>query len=126
MNTKIQWLIDGGFISINDVFEYLDGQDEPEEDYPFDITNNRSEDPEYIIASTSYKMEETYIFEADKDGEILDFDEYGGLCYRHGDYNWMNRNLTVQSVFPDKYQHVKDLDPRGENVFQSLYKRNDI
>lgn len=162
MNQKIQCLIDGGFISTNDVLEHsaylenqmneyyeqyagqydenqaceldeemkmledLYGQDEPEEDYPFDITNNRSDDPEYIIASTSYKMEETYIFEANEKGEILNYGEYGGLCKRHGDKSWSYRDYAVDVIFPGKYERVKDFGEIGElgtNVFHSLYKR---
>jgi len=147
MNTKIKCLIDGGFITIEDIREYTQqymdgvdqyddeqidkyyqeqyaeqcceqeeqermledfyGQEEQEEyDYPFDLSNNRSDNPEYIIASTSYKMEETYLFEANEKGEILDFGEYGGLCERHGDKDWNNREKTVQSVIPDKYELV--------------------
>jgi hypothetical protein len=168
MNQKIQCLIDGGFITIEDIREYtqqymdgvdqyddeqidkyyqeqyaenqareldaeekmledLYGQDEPEDyDYPFDITNNRSDDPEYIIASTSYKMEETYIFEANEKGEILNFGEYGGLCKRHGDKSWSYRDYAVDVIFPGKYERVKDFGEIGElgtNVFHSLYKR---
>jgi hypothetical protein len=166
MNTKIKCLIDGGFITINDVLEHagylenqindyyaqyaeeqqreldeemkmleemynsgedLYGQEEQQEqeDYPFDLDDNRSDNPEYIIASTSYKMEETYIFEADEKGEILNFGEYGGLCQRYGDKDWNNRNNTVESVFPGKYELFKDFGAidNNANVFHSLYKR---
>lgn len=159
MNQKIKCLIDGGFISTNDVLEHapylenqineyyqeqyaegkareldeemkmledLYGQDEPEDyDYPFDITNNRSDDPEYIIASTSYKMEETYIFEANDKGEILNYGEYGGLCKRHDDKSWSYRDYAVDVIFPGKYERVKDLGETGHrsDVFHSLYKR---
>jgi hypothetical protein len=166
MNTKIKCLIDGGFISAEDVIEHaaylenqmndyydryaeeqqlildeelrateemynsgedLYGQDEPDEeyDYPFDLGSQRSDDPEYIIASTSYKMEETYLFEANKKGEITNFGEYGGLCYRYGDKNWNNRDLAVESVFPGRYQRINDFTDieKTANVFHSLYKK---
>jgi hypothetical protein len=158
MNTKIKCLIDGGFISTNDVLEHaaylenqmnqyyeqyaeeqsrlldeeekmledLYGQDVPEEyDYPFDLGSQRSEDPEYIIASTSYTMEETYVFEANEKGKITNFSEYGGLCDRYNDVSWMNRDFTVEKVFPGKYERVEDLGQIGDdsNVFHSLYKR---
>jgi len=102
------------------------GQEEQEEyDYPFDLSDNRSDDPEYIIASTSYRMEETYIFEANEKGEILNYGEYGGLCERHGDKDWNNRRLTVESVFPGKYELFKDFGAIDDeaNVFHSLYKK---
>jgi hypothetical protein len=162
MNNKIKCLIDGGFISINDVMEHagylenqinnyyeqyaeeqqlqldeemkmleemynsgedLYGQDEP--DYPIDLNGDRSDDPEYIIASTSYKMEETYIFEANENGKILNYGEYGGLCQRHGAKNWNNRNLTVETIFPGKYKLFKDFGAidNEANVFHSLYKK---
>ena len=165
MNQKIQCLIDGGFITIEDIREYtqqyMDGvdqyddeqidkyyqeqygdlareldaeekmlddlygqQNEEDYDYPFDLGSNRSDNPEYIIASTSYKMEETYLFEANKDGEILDFGEYGGLCYRHGDKDWQNRDKTVQAIFPDKYVLVST-HPVSSEIYHSLYKRID-
>jgi hypothetical protein len=155
MNKKIQCLIDGGFISAEDVIEhaaYLEnqmnyyyeqyadeqgydeyigdddiedkyGQDEP--DYPFDLDNERSDDPEYIVASTSYNMEETYIFEANEKGEILNYGEYGGLCKRHGDQSWSCRDYAVDVIFPGKYERVEDFGQIGDNsnVFHSLYKK---
>jgi hypothetical protein len=71
-------------------------------------------------------MEETYIFEANKHGEILDFGEYGGLCKRHGDQSWNYRDYAVDVIFPGKYERVKDFGEiveTGSNVFHSLYKR---
>lgn len=168
MNQKIKCLIDGGFITIEDIREYtqqymdgvdqyddeqidkyyqeqygdlareLDaeekmledfyGQDGPEDyDYPFDLGSNRSDNPEYIVASTSYKMEETYIFEANEKGEILNFGEYGGLCKRHGDQSWNYRDYAVDVIFPGKYERVEDLGEigGGSGVYHSLYKRID-
>jgi hypothetical protein len=170
MNQKIQCLIDGGFITINDVLEHagylenqinnyyeqyaeeqqlqldeemkmldelhnsgedLYGQEEQQEqeDYPFDLSNNRSDNPEYIIASTSYKedFEETYLFEANWKGEILNYSEYGGRANRFGHKDWNIRVLAVESVFPDKYTLFADLGEtsEGSSVYQSLYKRID-
>lgn len=167
MNQKIQCLIDGGFITIEDIREYtqqymdgvdqyddeqidkyyqeqyaeqcveqeanermledLYGQDEPDEDYPFDITNNRSDNPEYIVASTSYRegIEETFVFEANWKGEILDFGEYGGKAKRYGDKDWNLRDETVEHVFPGKYKRTADLGEigSGSGVYHSLYKK---
>lgn len=171
MNTKIKCLIDGGFITINDVLEHagylenqmndyydqyaeeqqrqfdeelrateamheemyangedLYGQEEQEEyDYPFDLSNNRSDNPEYVVASTSYRegFEETYVFEANEKGEILDFGEYGGKANRWGDKDWNNRDLTVESVFPGKYKRIADPGEITDGVYHSLYKRID-
>lgn len=162
MNQKIQCLIDGGFISTNDVLEhagYLENQineyyeqyaeeqareldaeekmledlygqqNEEDYDYPFDITNNRSDNPEYIVASTSYKegIEETFVFEANWKGEILDFGEYGGKAKRYGHKDWNLRDETVEYVFPGKYKRTADLGEigGGSGVYHSLYKRID-
>lgn len=93
-----------------------------EDRYGADFDIDRNDDPQYIIASTSYKMNETYIFEADEKGEILNYSEFGGLCERHGDKDWNNREKTVQSVFPDKYDFVST-HPVSSQVYHSLYKR---
>ena len=92
---------------------------EPDDDrYSHD---SRSDNPEYIIASTSYKLEETYVFEADENGKITNYSEYGGLAYRFGDKVWMLRPAAVQAVFPDKYKHIKEIKISDE-VHHSLYK----
>jgi len=167
MNQKIQCLIDGGFISTNDVMEhagYLESQinDYYENQYPkwpedcqdtmdedrklrdemmmledmygheldqeMELSSEacRSENPEYIVASTSYKLDETYLFEADENGKILNWGEYGGLALRWGNENWADRDKTMQEVFPGLYHPVKDLGFISNDVRHSLYKRNAI
>lgn len=62
-----------------------------------------SDNPEYIVASTSSRAEETYVFEANHDGERISSSEYGGIALRYGHKNWMDRTLAVQTCFPGKY-----------------------
>lgn len=73
---------------------------EPEEYY------ERSSNPEYIVASTSYDANETYLFEGDADGNILSFDEYGGLAERWGDKNWDDHDAALASINGHKYYHA--------------------
>jgi hypothetical protein len=72
----------------------------PEEYY------ERSAVPEYIIASTSYDADETYVFEANADGSILSFDEYGGLAERWGDHKWYDAEAAVKSCMPHTYHLI--------------------
>ena len=83
-----------------------------------------SKDPEYIIASTSFKLDETYLFEADENGEIVNLCEYGGIAKRWGVEDWTNRRLAVETVFPNQYEFVRDID-LGVSAYMihSLYKK---
>jgi hypothetical protein len=87
-------------------------------------THVRSLDPEYIIASVSYKMEETYIFEANAEGEILDWGEYGGIAKRFGDLDWTNYYRAVDNTFDeDKYRFDKRIESGNSGVIHMLFKR---
>jgi hypothetical protein len=86
----------------------------------------RSEDPEYIIASTSYILEETYVFEANEKGEIHDYAEYGGIAKRFGDSTWMNYYGAVDRTFGEnKYQFVRRVESGNSNIIHMLFKRID-
>jgi hypothetical protein len=86
-------------------------------------THVRSSDPEYIIASTSYKMEETYVFEADEKGEIHDFGEYGGLAKRWGIEDWTNHQLAVREAFDVPYRFEREINTEAEGVHHFLYSK---
>lgn len=84
--------------------------------------------PEYIIASTSYKLEETMLFEADADGRILNYCDYGSIRkITVGENHWQNKELAIASSFPYNvnYYLIRDLDTKDDMVNQSLYKRFD-
>jgi len=84
----------------------------------------RDEYPEYIIASTSYKLEETYVFQADENGEIHDFGEYGGLAKRWGDENWTDWYSAVDKTFGEgEYQFVRRIESGNAGVIHILFKR---
>lgn len=73
---------------------------EPEEYY------ERSSNPEYLIASTSYNANETYIFEGNADGEIVSFNEYGGLAERWGDSNWEDHEAAIKTISGHNHYHA--------------------
>lgn len=167
MNKKIQSLLDGGFISIEDVLEYaqahMDGVDqyddeqidkyEPDFNFDYEMSEEekeyermrmlddmygddegpeydgagfteRDEFPEYIIASTSYKLEETYIFQANENGEIHDFGEYGGLAKRWGDVDWINYYGAVNKTFGEgKYIFDRRIESGNSGVVHMLFRK---
>ena len=182
MNQKIQSLIDGGFITINDVLEhsgYLENQNDDyyheqynmeyeqaehermmqsedmygNDDLSYEMTKEeieyermrmlddmygddegpkhdgagfteRDEFPEYIIASTSYKLEETYIFQANENGEIHDFGEYGGLAKRWGDENWTDWYIAVDKTFGEgKYIFDRRIESGNSGVVHMLFRK---
>jgi hypothetical protein len=124
MNQKIQCLIDGGFISIEDVMEYTQAL---MYDYEPIWTEGpqRSIEPSYIVASTSHKemMRETYVFQSDADGNITNLGEYGGIAERFGDFDWTNKDLAVERAMGEGlYELVRHISTDGL-VTQSLYRR---
>lgn len=162
MNKKIQSLLDGGFISISDVIEWVNQYTEEEEakiamefmyepDYEMSEEEKeyermrmlddmygddegpeydgagfteRDEFPEYIIASTSYKLEETYVFQANENGEIHDFGEYGGLAKRWGDLNWINYYGAVDKTFGEgKYIFDRKIESGNSGVTHMLFRK---
>jgi len=155
MNQKVQQLINDGMITSMDVLEYaqqfMDGVDAyddeqiddyfehdptmpayPEEERYTDEEVHlaqghfRSDDPEYIVASTSYKLEETYIFESNEKGEVVDLGEYGGLAKRWGDDNWINYYTAVDNAFGEgKYRFVRRIESGKSGVTHILFKRID-
>lgn len=66
----------------------------------------RTESPEFIIASISEQAEETLVFEATSNGDIKSFNDYGGLARRWGNSDWRNVELAVKSSMKDTYMKV--------------------
>lgn len=78
----------------------------------------RSAIPDYIVASTSYDANETYIFEGNADGEIVSFNEYGGLAERWGDKNWEDQEAAVKSCMPHAYMKVNVVNNSNHTLFR--------
>jgi hypothetical protein len=146
MNNKIQQLINDGVITVNDVMEYateindkaiVDSYEDLYDKYDFEYDDHddtmsaypqddRDEYPEYIIASTSYRLKETYVFEANEKGEIHDYAEYGGIAERFGDSTWMNYYGAIDRTFGEnKYQFVRRIETGVKDVIHMLFKRID-
>lgn len=88
-----------------------------------------SDNPEYIVASTSSRAEETYVFESDSNGDRISSSEYGGIALRYGHKDWMDRTLAVQTCFPHQhYKLVRGWDWMDDDYMgtTNLYKRLDI
>lgn len=145
VKSKIEQLVEDGVISIKDILEYAndyhidkyyqeeysewesndpnapDYYDTQDVEWP---THFRSSDPEYIIASTSYRMEETYIFESDSNGKILDMGEYGGLAKRWDNDNWEDHQAAVLAAMGDiPYRFEREIQTGTEDVRHFLYSK---
>lgn len=145
---KIKVLIDNGFITDNDIHQYISSNqdfyamsnDEPEHpDYDeaydqyineleYDETmttelNRNEPDTEYVLASTNYMMQETMVFPADEQGEITDYGDLACLALRNGHNDWDDALAAVIPLNTDeyKYVHVKTLN--GGNNIHNLFKR---
>jgi len=79
---------------------------EAENQNNYDNSYERSSNPEYLIASTSYNAKETYIFEGNADGEIVSFNEYGGLAERWGDSNWEDHEAAIKCISGHEHYHA--------------------
>jgi hypothetical protein len=111
-------------------FDY-DGQQKTELEREMDnyepiwtMDMNRPANPDYIIASTSYKTNETYLFWSNENGEILSLNDYGGLAERWGSDNWESHNDAVNSVFGvPNYRLVWERRLSLDSPYHALYKR---
>lgn len=100
---------------------------EAEEQNKYDYSYEKADYPEYIIASTSYMANETYVFEANADGDITSLDEYGGLAERWGDENWQNPDDAVRRCMRDSYHLVKKTDTKnGSHYLFRLIAPNEL
>ena len=63
--------------------------------------------PEYVIASTSDDMEETYVFPSNEAGVITDFNELASIAKRFGDEHWSDHDLVMQQL--PGYELVKQI-----------------
>ena len=146
---KIKVLIDNGFITDNDIHEYISSNqdfydmsnDEPnnmdwsDDDYQQMVAENEAAEqlphfpnlddyqPEYVLASTSDLVEETMVFPSNAEGEITDFGDLACLALRYGNDDWEDAMAAVITLNTDEYKyiHVKTLN--GGNNIHNLFKR---
>ena len=86
--------------------------------------------PKFIIASTSYLAQETFIFEAEdmegfpkivKSGGI---EELTGLAKRWGDKNWESKEDAVNLYASGSYVRVKKEVPNSDNAYLDMLKND--
>lgn len=123
---KIQVLIDNGFITDNDIQEYISSNQDHIEQQEFD--DDSYDYPEYntdyVIASTSPFMEETMVFPANKEGEITSYSDLVCISARGGDDDWTDAFAAVNQLNTDEYvyTHVKTIHTERANV-HALFKK---
>ena len=150
---KIKVLIDNGFITDNDIHEYISinqdfyamSNDEPnnmdwsDDDYQQMVAENEAAEqlphfpnlddyqPEYVLASTSDLVEETMVFPSNAEGEITDFGDLACLALRYGNDDWEDAMAAVITLNTDEYKyiHVKTLDNGGNNI-HNLFRRINV
>ena len=136
---KIKVLIDNGFITDNDIHEYIsinqDFYDMSDDDYQQMAAENEAAEqlphfpnlddyqPEYVLASTSDLVEETMVFPSNAEGEITDFGDLACLALRYGNDDWEDAMAAVITLNTDEYKyiHVKTLN--GGNNIHNLFRR---
>lgn len=122
---KIQVLIDNGFITDNDIQEYIVSN---QIDYPWDNDEQDYNEPEinteYVIASTSELMEETMVFPSNADGHITDYTDLNCVALRYGRYDWEDAFSAVAELNTDKYKYIYvrtlDSDKNVHNLFRRI------
>jgi len=78
---------------------------------------------EYVLVSTSYDANETYIFPANANGEVTHWGEIGGIAERWDDEDWASNELAMERVFgydAKDFKIVKTMWGKGP---QYLYQR---
>jgi hypothetical protein len=123
---KIQVLIDNGFITDNDIQEYISSNQDHNEQEEFndDWEERNFYGTDYILASTSELMEETMVFPSNEQGDIVSYSEMSNLALRYGHDNWEDPIAAVITLNTDEYKyiHVKTLDNGGNNI-HNLFRR---
>ena len=133
---KIQVLIDNGFITDNDIQEYivsnqLDDCISPKDiDYPWDSDYDEQvyDEPEintdYVIASTNEMLQETMVFPANEDGQITDYNDLNCVALKYGRYDWEDAFSAVAELNTDEYKYifVKHIYNKGNlhNLFKKI------
>lgn len=90
-------------------------------EWPNDV---RSSSPEYVIASTSFRLEETFVFEANAEGKILNFGEYGGIAKRWENNNWEDHQDAIRVAMDNvPYRFERRIETGVDGVYHFLYSK---
>jgi hypothetical protein len=94
---------------------------------PEKVNNNL---PKFIIVSTSYTAEETFIFEAKNiDGHIKfakfgQLEELSGIAKRWGDENWESKEDVVNMYASGSYVCIGTEVPHFDNAYLYMLKND--
>ena len=86
--------------------------------------------PKFIIASTSYLAQETFIFEAEDMGGFPKIvksgglEELTGLAKRWGDKNWASKEDAVNLYASGSYVRVKNEVPNFDSAYLYMLKND--
>ena len=86
--------------------------------------------PKFIIASTSYLAEETFLFEAEDNSGIPKTVEWGGLeeltglAKRWGNENWESKEDVVNLYASGSYVCIKKEVPYFDNAYLYMLKND--
>lgn len=105
----------------SELSDYVD--DGPEYDGAGFTYQDNLDSIEYVVVSTSYRTNETYVFPGNSDGEITSFSDLGGLAERWGHENWESAADTMEYVFGDAAKDFQIVKQMWGNGPQYLYKR---
>ena len=125
---KIQVLIENGFITDNDIQEYISSnqnhieQEEINDDWWDEERNFYGTD--YVIASTSEMMEETMVFPSNEEGQIVSYSDLSHLALRYGHDDWQDAMAAVipLNTADYVYVHVKTIETENSN-HHNLFKK---
>lgn len=123
---KIQVLIDNGFITDDDIQQYISSNQEHNEQEEFNdewFEERNFYGTDYVLASTNHIMEETMIFPSNEEGEIVSYSELSNSALRYGNDDWEDAIAAVITLNTDEYKyiHVKTIDS-GNNI-HNLFRR---
>ena len=144
---KIQVLIDNGFITDNDIQEYivsnqLDDCISPKDiDYPWDsdyddmmnqMINEECDEqvydePEintdYVIASTNEMLQETMVFPANEHGQITQYTDLTSIALRNGHEYWEDAFAAVILLNTDEYKYIHVRTLESDKNIHNLFKK---
>ena len=97
-----------------------------DENYDNDSNEMQSINLDYVICSTSYMANETYVFPSNEEGSVANWSELGGISERWGCDEWTSHKLAMSITFGDNhnYEFVRTLE--NTKCDQSLWKIKNI
>lgn len=110
-----------------DIKKQLDiaGINVPEEEFEYDprYCPPNLDTIEYVLASTSYMGNETYLFQANANGEVTNWGHIGASAERWGQEDWRDIDIVMEETFGDQAKHFKKVREMWGAGPQYLFQR---